>query len=313
MHRGLSDSLDAVGFGRQATLLQHGIRRLDTVLEKSMLNIARIAESSSMFDRDLGSGFSAFSQWDEDGILQFLIRKLEIENKFFVEFGVGDYLESNTRLLLMKDNWSGLVMDSNVDKLTFLKNSALCWRYNLSVLEAMVEPSNINEKLIAEGVFGKIGLLSIDIDGMDYWVWEAITAINPVIVVCEYNSLWGSEHALTVPYEQGFDRTVRHFSWSYAGASLPALTKLAKSKGYSLVGVNEGGNNAFFVDEEALRHSDLSSDPNAFRAAKFREARDPSGALTFEDPSSVLEVLKELDLYDLEVNEIKKIKDLNLQ
>lgn len=312
MRQGLTASIESTGSGRQGVLLQHSVRRIDSVLEKSMLNVARIAEASSLFDRALGSGFSAFSQWDEDGILQYLVRKLELEDKFFVEFGVGDYLESNTRLLLMKDNWAGLVLDNDSDRLTLLKNSALFWRYPLTVQETTVEPGNINETLIAQNVSGQIGLLSIDIDGMDYWVWDAIKTITPTIVVCEYNSLWGAEHALTVPYENGFDRTTRHYSWSYAGASLPALKKLAKQKGYTLVAVNEGGNNAFFVSNEALSKSELLSDPKTFRAAKFREARDQTGALSFASPASVLESIKDLELYDLEAEKLIRIEELEL-
>lgn len=300
------------GRARHEVLVQHGVKKLDAVLDKTALNIARLAEVAGMFDRDFGSGSSAYSQWDEDGILQYLIRNLPIEKKFFVEFGVGDYSEANTRLLLVKDDWAGLVIDSDVDKLTMLRNSELSWRYPLSIREAMVEPDNINDILVEENVAGEIGLLSVDIDGMDYWVWDAIEAIKPTIVVCEYNSLWGGDRALTVPYERGFDRTTKHFSWIYAGASISALRLLGEQKGYVLVGVNDGGNNAFFVRKEIVNGSEISNSPSAFRTAKFREARDEHGALTFASSADALEGLEMLELYDVELGELINIQDLGL-
>lgn len=295
---------------RHEVIVQHGLKHTAAVLDKMAINTSRIAEATGMFDEDFGSGFSGYSQWDEDGILQYLVRQLPIENRVFVEFGVGDYLESNSRLLLVKDEWSGLVIDNDRDRLTFLRNSELAWRYPLSIREDTVEPDNINEILVSEGVSGRIGVLSIDIDGMDYWVWQAIEAIEPSIVICEYNALWGPERAVTVPYNRAFDRTKQHFSWQYAGASISALRQLGGQKGYALVCVNNGGNNAFFVRKDLLKGNAIKADPNAFRIARFREARNSDGSLSFLPPDDVLEMLEDLDLFDVETGDLIRVKEL---
>ncbi len=299
-----------VNGARHEVIVQHALKQLDAALDKTAQNTARIAESAGMFDENFGSGFSGYSQWDEDGILQYLIGKLPIENRVFVEFGVGDYAEANTRLLLVKDQWSGLVIDNDTDRLIFLRNSELAWRYPLTILEDTVEPDNINEILISEGISGQIGLLSIDIDGMEYWVWEAIAAIEPSIVICEYNALWGSDRAVTVPYDRGFDRTKKHYSWQYAGASIGALRSLAEKKGYALVCINSGGNNAFFVRKDLLKGSGIKEDPSAFRAASFREARNAEGSLSFASPDEIRDTLGELDLLDIESGKLTKVENL---
>lgn len=298
------------GSARHQVIVQHSLKQLDATLDKMARNAARMAEATGMFEHNFGSGFSGYSQWDEDGVLQYLIRQLPIEDRSFVEFGVGDYNEANTRLLLVKDDWSGLVIDNDTDRLTFLRNSELAWRYPLAIQEDTVEPDNINEILINQGISGQIGLLSIDIDGMDYWVWQSIEAIEPAIVICEYNALWGNERAVTVPYDSGFDRTEAHFSWQYAGASITALRLLGEKKGYALVCVNSGGNNAFFVRKDLLKGSAISADPEAFRAARFREGRNEDGSLSFAPPDEVRACLGQFDLLDIESGDLIKVEDL---
>ncbi len=191
--------------------------------------------------------FRAFSQWGEDGIIQFLIRHVPIPRKIFIEFGVEDYTEANTRFLLTTGNWSGLVLDSSDENVAKIRSSLIHRLYDLTAVPAFVTRDNINQLLRDNGMVGEIGLLSIDIDGNDYWIWEAITVVNPAIVVIEYNYRFGPEAAVTIPYEERFDRTRNNASWIYFGASLKALCLLAERKGYCFVGCNSNGVNAFFV------------------------------------------------------------------
>ena len=196
--------------------------------------------------------YRVFSQWGEDGIIQFLLKHIEIERKIFVEFGVEDYREANTRFLLKNNNWSGLVIDGSGDNLNRLRSQLQTyWMYNLKAVEAFITKDNINEILKDNGIIGEIGLLSIDIDGNDYWVWQAIDVINPVIVIVEYNHRFGSDIAVTIPYDENFVRSKAHYSWIYFGASLKALCLLAKRKGYVFVGCNSNGVNAFFIRKDA--------------------------------------------------------------
>jgi hypothetical protein len=226
--------------------------------------------------------FKVYSQWGEDGIIQFLLRHVRVEQKVFVEFGVESYIEANTRFLLVHNNWSGLVLDGSPQNISVIRRDPIYWQRNLKATQAFVTRENINELLQDAGVSGEIGLLSVDIDGNDYWVWEAITVVSPAIVVLEYNGRFKPEQSVTVPYDPGFQRGQAHYSHIYYGASLAALTKLSAAKGYALVGSNRVGSNAFFV------RRDLLSGPvrevsvgEAWLRPQFRESRNLDGELIF--------------------------------
>ena len=140
-----------------------------------------------------------------------------------------------------------------------------------------------------------IGLLSIDIDGNDYWIWNEITSINPSIVIIEYNSLLGKDKSLVVPYKEDFNRSKEHYSNIYYGASLSALTKLANIKNYALVGCNSAGNNAFFVKKKLLNEKVQEREVDeVFQLRKFRETRNIEKKLDFLNISQQEEILSKL-------------------
>ena len=253
-------------------------------------------QSSKIIDYE----FQVFSQWGEDGIISYLVNNLDIENNFFIEFGVGNYLESNTRFLLKKFNWSGLIIDSSQKNINYIKKDKIYWQHNINALCEFVSRENIN-KIFLENVSQKnIGLLSIDIDGNDYWVWKAISTIDPSIVVIEYNSILGNSKNYTVPYSKNFERNRAHYSNLYYGASLPALVKLGKEKGYALVTCNSAGNNAFFVKKNLLNDKvkELSI-KEAFQERKFRESRDKNNKLTFLNSAEEKELISHLTLEEV--------------
>lgn len=178
--------------------------------------------------------FRVFSQWGEDGILQHLIRHVAIPRNIFIEFGVENYLESNTRFLLTNNNWAGLVIDGSAKNIEFIKRDEIYWRHSLKAELSFITQDNINDLIRRNGLTGEIGLLSIDIDGNDYWVWEAIDAVIPSVVVIEYNARFGPDRAVTIPYDAGFVRTTAHHSNIYFGASLEALCLLGEAQGVFL-------------------------------------------------------------------------------
>jgi hypothetical protein len=253
-----------------------------------------------------------FSQTGEDGIIQFLIRNIPVRNKIFVEFGVQNYTESNTRFLLQNDNWSGLVIDGSQENINYIKNDPIYWRYNLKAECAFIDCENINTLIKDNGISGDIGLLSVDIDGNDYWVWKAIDCINPCIVICEYNSIFGPDNKVTVPYDKKFYRTKEHYSNLYYGASISALSSLAEKKGYSLVGSNRAGNNVFFVRNDLVGGLQTYKPEDAYMKAQFRESRDVNGNLSFLGFDQRVELIKELEVYDLAAKKNIKINDLNI-
>lgn len=269
-----------------------------------------LARKNTTYNRIRDAEFRIFSQWGEDGILQYIINKTEIKNKVFIEFGVEDYTESNTRFLLIKDDWSGLIMDGSRKHIAKIKSSDWSWRHGLKSKCAFIDRGNINNLIFEAGYSGDIGLLSVDLDGNDYWIWEAINVVNPRIVVIEYNGLWGGLDAVTVPYDHSFIRGKKHYSNLYFGASLKALVKLGEAKGYRFVGSNSHGLNAFFIRNDVA--SDLCSVTieTEFEKHRFMQSRDKSGALAFLAYEEERALLAEMELVDVENNKSIKVSDL---
>lgn len=236
--------------------------------------------------------FKVYSQWGEDGIIQYLIDNIDIENEVFVEFGVQNYTESNTRYLLINNNWSGLVIDGSQEYIDYIKKDEIYWKYNLKAECDFITAENINDIILRNGIKGKIGLLSVDIDGVDYWVWRAINCIEPDIVICEYNHRFGKEEAVTVPYKADFVRTEENNTNIYFGASIKALEKIAVEKGYSLVGVSSNGVKVFFVKTNLLNEKVVKKEVDeVFVHGKFREARFPDGSLAYLDLEDEMKIL----------------------
>ena len=243
--------------------------------------------------------FRVFSQWGEDGIIQYLLNKVNVKRKIFVEFGVEDYQESNTRFLLTNNQWSGLVIDGDKENIDNLKRDPIYWAANLKAIPCFITKDNIDQLITSNGIEGEIGILSVDIDGNDYWVWQAIKSISPAIIICEYNSHFGPSAEVTIPYDKDFYRDNNHFSKIYYGASISALNSLANTKGYSLVASNSVGNNIFFVRDDLLENLEPISPKEAYHQAEFREYHDESGRLTFDDFETRLDKIKHLPIYDI--------------
>lgn len=262
--------------------------------------ILQIADRGNLADIKEAE-FKVFSQFGEDGILQYLIRKtgIGLELRTFVEFGVETYEEANTRFLLINDNWSGLVIDGSPTSIAQVRESSIYWRNGLTAIAAFIDADNINQLIGDNGFRGEIGLLSVDIDGNDYWVWDRIDVVNPVIVVAEYNSVFGADHAITIPYDPGFVRGNAHYSHLYWGASLKALSLVADRKGYALVGCNSAGNNAFFVRRDRLNGLKELPPEVAYVESKFKESRDATGQLTFLTGKRRLEEIRAMPVYDV--------------
>lgn len=284
--------------------LVRNIARLSRELEEGKLLSARVLslehqKNTAEILKDLKkSEFRVFSQWNDDGIIQFLVQYLDIKPHTFVEFGVEDYKEANTRFLLLNNNWSGLVLDGSAKNVEKIREDRIYWQHELNAQAAFVTAENINELLTTNGMTGEIGLLHIDIDGNDYWVWKAIQVVNPVLVIVEYNSVFGAENAWTVPYDPAFYRTNYHHSNLCYGASISALCDLAEEKGYAFVGSNSHGNNAYFVRKDMLRDLRVLQPSEGFVVSKFREGRDHAGRLTYLSAEQRLSAIRGCRVWD---------------
>lgn len=274
---------------------------------KSLINQIK---SQGIYDDIQHTEFKVFSQFGDDGIIQYLINNVEIENKIFIEFGVENYVESNTRFLLINNNWKGLVIDGSQKNIDYIKKDEIYWKHDLTAVNAFIDRDNINEIILKSGLTGRIGILSIDIDGNDYWIWEAINVVDPVIVIVEYNSVFGGKNAVTIPYQPDFYRTKSHYSNLYWGCSLKALCLLAEKKGYVFVGSISVGNNAYFVRQDKLGKMKPLSFESGYVQSKYRESRDPEGRLTYISGDERLKVIEDMPVYDVETDVVIPIKEL---
>lgn len=274
------------------------------------INLSKIFNNTKSDDVFSSYGYSVYSQWDEDGLIQYLVSRINFTDQTFVEIGVGDYNEANTRLLLEKDNWSGLIVDCDSSNIEKIRNNGLYWKYSINAVNEFVDRDNINQLLIENNMSGEIGLLSIDVDGIDYWIWNAITVISPIIVICEYNGIFGSKAKVTVPYDKRFVRSKKHYSCLYAGASIKALTVLGNTKGYTFIGTNNGGNNAFFVRNDKLESSRITPSKFSYTRPMFRESRNPDGTPSYLDISESISLIKDMDVYDLDKKSNVKIGEI---
>lgn len=198
--------------------------------------------------------FSVYSQNGEDGLLLSLLEQTGAASKTFVEIGVEDARECNTAILAFLLGWDGLMLEANpmaVDAGLRLAGRLLARKRNrLQIRQAFVTAENVNGLIEEAGFNGEIGVLSIDVDGVDYWLWKALRVVSPRLVVIEYNASFGATRAVTVPYKPDFRCLREHPGGLYHGASLPALELLGRQLGYVLVAVESAGVNAFFIRQD---------------------------------------------------------------
>ena len=253
--------------------------------------------------------FQVFSQRGEDGIIQYIINKIEIPNKIFVEFGVETYIESNTRFLLLNNNWSGLVIDGSEKNIDFIKKDFIYWKYDITALRSFITKENINQLISNYTSVKDIGLLSVDVDGNDYWIWDSISCIQPRIVICEYNSAFGSTKKVTVPYKSDFVRGKEHYSELYFGASLAAFCELAEQKGYDFIGTTSAGVNAYFVRKDLSKPFKKFTSSDGYNESANRDSKGNNGQLLFLRHHERLQLIEELPIFDIDKNKTEKIKD----
>jgi len=194
------------------------------------------------------TGFRVFSQFEEDGKLLFIFSVIGMYNKVFVEIGSDDGVNSNSANLYFNFGWHGLFIDGNPSAVRrgrrFFSKYPHPWYFKPKFLCEKVTRENVNELITGAGYSGEIGLLSIDIDGNDYWIWDAIDVIEPRVVIIETHNEFGLNN-IVVPYDPEYSYPGLHPV--YHGASPVAMTRLANRKGYRLVGANELGFNFIFV------------------------------------------------------------------
>ena len=289
-------------------------------VEKNLINsgkILSIKHSKFKKIKDISNvEFRVFSQWGEDGIIDWLTNQVPNIPKNFLEIGTEDYKESNTRFFFERTSGDGLIIDIIDDFEKKVKEKVKIWKGNLKILQQNIDANNILDTLKNNNFFQKIDLFSLDIDGIDYWVLKELPKNFCKILVAEYNPYFGDKFKITVPNIKNFNRSSYHYSNLCFGASLPALIDLLKTKGMDFVGTNLFKNNAFFVNNDFVKILNLEKineiDLKSYVNANFRESRNISGSMSYIDPKNVLNQIKDCKIVDLSnsISEEKKILDL---
>ena len=201
--------------------------------------------------------FRCHSQNGEDGILLYLMSVLGTTNRKVVEICAGDGIECNAANLIVNHGWRGLLVDGDAALVErgreFYSRCRNTWVAPPTFVHSWITAANVDALVTSHGFGGPVDLLSLDLDGNDYWIWRALESVSPRVVVAEFNGACGPDASITIPYQPDFrlDLGVQPYR---CGASLSAFVKLGRAKGYRLVGVQSLGFNALFVRTDIGEH-----------------------------------------------------------
>ena len=256
LRRSLSRITNPIAWRLHNVNAQTGHRELDRHMQILMAqDYRRMAEAGGPLPAFPDAEFSSYSQNGEDGILLLIFSAVGAGSKRVVEACAGNGIECNAANLIIHHGWSGLLFDGNASAIrrgrSFYAHRTNAWRFHRlppTLVQSWITVDNVNEIIEQNGMSGEIDLLSLDMDGVDFWIWKAIKGITPRVVVLEYNNRWSSEQSVTVPYASDFVGSgVSVEGEGYFGASLLAFTRLGREKGYRLIGANSPNTNAFFM------------------------------------------------------------------
>lgn len=241
-------------------------RQMDALVRHAYLSNCDLAAPYSL----AAQRFRVRSQNEEDGITLALLKAAGVTTRRFVEIGSGGK-GGNCAVLAFDLGWSGLMIDASGTAIIMLRN-LLGANPQVTFVQSYVTSEKINNLLRKHGMTGEIDLMSIDIDSTDYWLLDALEACSPRVLIMEYNALFGPTRAVTVPNE----RPPANRPKGYSGASLAALEKLARRKGYRLVFCEEMGVNAFFVRNDLAPDIPGLTPEHAYR--RWLDRKDPSAS-----------------------------------
>ena len=255
--------------------------------------------------------YKIFSQFGEDGIIDYLLKSLNISSPKFVEIGVGDFSECNTRYLFETTQPKGLIIDCIENFEQKVKKNINLWKGDLTIIQKKINSKNVIDILKQKNFLNDLDLFVIDIDGIDYWVMKNLPKNLSKIIVVEYNATFGPDLEVTVPDLEDFDRSKYHYSNLCFGASLKAYVKLLDQMGYVFIGTSISKINAFFINKNELNKISLknlpdSNDLSFYTKSNIRESRNKNGKLNFLNNSTKIEEIKNCDVIDLSNNKEKK-------
>jgi hypothetical protein len=303
-------------------LIRNAFRKLRQLLQPEISNLKfLLGQSSILSSRALSQNFNflwdaevkVYSQWGEDGILDYICETVGTSKPNVVEIGAGNFIECNSRFLAEFRGANVLLVDTRKDLTITAMNSSIYWKSQIIPHIEWVTPNNVNDIIsIGKKEFGKIDILSIDLDGNDYWVLKSANLSDIDVLVVEYNAIFGSVRAVTIPRNDKFDRFSAHFSGLYYGASLRAFVNLLESKGYILLGTNRVGNNAFFIKHNLREKFKIAVPVNLdkFVDWRVRDSRDKDGRLSYLNKNDRVNIIGHLPLLEVPTGKLINLNNL---
>lgn len=259
-------------------------------LQRINLALSRAATTSTLRNIDprlpASWEFCGFSQNGEDGIIDYLCSQIKAPNRYFVEIGAADGLENNTAWLAIAKKYCGMMIEGDPVLAKRLQKTIPGLNLGVECENWFVSEENVNE-ILNRLPFSDPDLFSIDIDGNDLYIVKAFLSrgLRPKIIAVEYNSAFGPDRAITIPYQSDFDYQQAHASGLYYGVSITAWRELLKHYNYHFVTVDTNGVNAFFISPECFDSQfvegikPLKFAENFFQRKKFKGSWENQFAL----------------------------------
>jgi hypothetical protein len=241
--------------------LQAEQRSAFVLLKASLWNWSALARSARFPNKIIpypnikDAGFGVYSQFEEDGIILYVLSMIGFKSKRVVEMCCGSGDECMATNLILNHGFDGYLFDGNKDNISraesFFHSKKDCLLYSPFLTHRWITVANVNELLIKSGSAGEVDLFSLDMDGNDYWIWNAINAINPRLLVFETHDIIPSDKSLTIKYQENFDcRSKIGHEQDYRSVSLLAMQTLCKERGYRMIGAHRHGFNVFFLRQD---------------------------------------------------------------
>ena len=253
---------------------------------------------------------TVFSQWGEDGILDYLCDIAMLDRPNVLELGAGNFEECNSRFLVENRLANSVLVDARNDLIPYVKSAGVYWKTHMLAINSWITPETIRGiQSDAKAFLGHIDIVSIDIDGNDYWVMNEFDFSDLTIVVAEYNPLFGSVFPVTIPRDDSFIRSDAHHSNLYYGVGILAWVKFFEARGFALAGTNKVGSNAFFIRSHLISKLDFvpNADLTAYTNWGVRESRAENGKLNFLSGDERGRAISHLELLNVETGEMQRV------
>ena len=294
-------------FLRRALTVEPVNQKINIGLLTSHAMSARKHSMKDLWDAE----FRVFSQFGEDGIVDLLLDELQISKPRIMEIGAGDFSECNSRFALHKRNCSAYLVDMREDLQRGLQESEIRWKASVAVEIAKIDEKNIKDIESRASKFLKyIDVISLDIDGIDFWIAQHINWSGIKIAIVEYNPVFGAKLSVSIPKDTFSSRFEHHYSGLVYGASLLAWIEFFASKDMRFVGTNRAGNNAFFVSSSLagnlpFRLPDMSQ-LDAYVDWQIRDSRNQDQTLSSLSLEQARNLISGVELIDTQT--LRKVK-----